>query len=275
MTSEQSATRRRLERMDDLVSLCARRGFIFPSSEIYGGINGFWDYGPLGTELKNNLKALWWQRVVRERPDVEGIDSAIIAHPRTWEASGHVEHFSDPMVDCRACKKRFRADQLADAGHRVGQVDEDPLGATAIEGRVGEVEGLRVALDELHRQVGGGGALAGLGDHVGAEVDADDLSPRGDHRGDLARVGSGARADVEDGEAVLRLEQARDHLLDVILVVDRGTCVEKSNVVLGSAYDRVERARPVRWLHAPRLGSSSPPVAGRESSLPLRASDQP
>jgi glycyl-tRNA synthetase len=102
--------------MEDLVSLCARRGFVFASSEIYGGINGFWDYGPLGTELKNNLKALWWQRVVRERSDVEGIDSAIIAHPRTWEASGHVEHFSDPMVDCRACKKRFRADQLDDAG---------------------------------------------------------------------------------------------------------------------------------------------------------------
>jgi glycyl-tRNA synthetase len=115
MSSEEPAKRRRLERMDDLVSLCARRGFIFPSSEIYGGINGFWDYGPLGTELKQNLKALWWQRVVRERPDVEGIDSAIIAHPRTWEASGHVEHFSDPMVDCRACKKRFRADQLDDA----------------------------------------------------------------------------------------------------------------------------------------------------------------
>ncbi|MGH0034379.1 MAG: glycine--tRNA ligase [Myxococcota bacterium] len=96
--------------MDTIVSLCARRGFIFQSSEIYGGINGFWDYGPLGVELKNNLKALWWQRVVRDRDDVEGIDSAIIAHPRTWEASGHVEHFSDPMVDCRTCKRRFRAD---------------------------------------------------------------------------------------------------------------------------------------------------------------------
>jgi glycyl-tRNA synthetase len=106
----------RLERMDELVSLCARRGFVFPSSEIYGGINGFWDYGPLGVELRNNLKALWWQRVVRERDDVEGLDSSIICHPRTWEASGHVEHFSDPMVDCRACKKRFRADQLDDAG---------------------------------------------------------------------------------------------------------------------------------------------------------------
>ncbi len=101
-------------RMEDVVSLCARRGFIFQSGEIYGGINGFWDYGPLGVELKNNLKALWWQRMVRERDDVEGIDSAIITHPRTWEASGHVSHFSDPMVDCRACKKRFRADQLGD-----------------------------------------------------------------------------------------------------------------------------------------------------------------
>ncbi|MFQ5418705.1 MAG: glycine--tRNA ligase [Myxococcota bacterium] len=107
---------RRLERMEDLVSLCARRGFVFASSEIYGGINGFWDYGPLGAELKNNLKQLWWQRVVRERADVEGIDSAIISHPRTWEASGHTDHFSDPMVDCRACKKRFRADQLDDSG---------------------------------------------------------------------------------------------------------------------------------------------------------------
>jgi len=114
MAAERTA--RRLERMEDLVSLCARRGFVFQSSEIYGGINGFWDYGPLGVELKNNLKELWWQRLVRERPDVEGIDSAIIAHPRTWEASGHVDHFSDPMVDCRACKKRFRADQLEDAG---------------------------------------------------------------------------------------------------------------------------------------------------------------
>jgi glycyl-tRNA synthetase len=99
-------------RMEDVVSLCARRGFVFQSGELYGGINGFWDYGPLGVELKNNLKAFWWQRVVRERDDVEGLDAAIITHPRTWEASGHVEHFSDPMVDCRACKQRFRADQL-------------------------------------------------------------------------------------------------------------------------------------------------------------------
>jgi glycyl-tRNA synthetase len=116
MTPDPAATERRLERMDELVALCARRGFIFPSSEIYGGINGFWDYGPLGVELKNNLKQWWWQRVVRERSDIEGVDTSIIAHARTWDASGHTEHFSDPMVDCRACKKRFRADQLEDAG---------------------------------------------------------------------------------------------------------------------------------------------------------------
>lgn len=114
--------------MDKIVSLCARRGFIFSSGDVYGGINGFWDYGPLGVELKNNLKALWWQRVVREREDVVGIDSAIITHPRTWDASGHTDNFSDPMVDCRACKKRFRADQLDDAGRcdsREGSSEHD------------------------------------------------------------------------------------------------------------------------------------------------------
>ena len=114
MSTTQSA--RQPAAMEKLVSLCAARGFIFASSEIYGGINGFWDYGPLGVELKNNLKALWWQRMVRERSDVVGVDTSIIAHPRTWEASGHADNFSDPMVDCRACKKRFRADQLDDAG---------------------------------------------------------------------------------------------------------------------------------------------------------------
>ena len=84
MTTDFATAPRRLENMDDLVSLCARRGFIFPSSEIYGGISGFWDYGPLGVELKQNLKACWWQRMVRERDDVVGLDSSIICHPRTW-----------------------------------------------------------------------------------------------------------------------------------------------------------------------------------------------
>ena len=97
---------------ETLVSLCKRRGFVFPSSEIYGGIGGFWDYGPLGVEMKRNIKNLWWSAVVQERDDVVGIDASIIMNPKVWEASGHVATFTDPMVDCRNCKHRFRADHL-------------------------------------------------------------------------------------------------------------------------------------------------------------------
>jgi glycyl-tRNA synthetase len=100
--------------MDKLVSLCKRRGFIFQSSEIYGGLNGCWDYGPLGVELANNLKSQWWKSMTY-REDIEGIDASILMHPRVWQASGHVEHFTDPMVDCKECKARFRADQIEDA----------------------------------------------------------------------------------------------------------------------------------------------------------------
>ncbi|GJQ20021.1 MAG: glycine--tRNA ligase [Bacteroidia bacterium] len=99
--------------MDKLVSLAKRRGFIFQSSEIYGGLNGCWDYGPMGVEMLNNLKHHWW-RSMTYRPDVEGIDASILMHARVWEASGHVENFTDPMVDCRQCKSRFRVDTLLD-----------------------------------------------------------------------------------------------------------------------------------------------------------------
>ena len=98
--------------MDVIVSLAKRRGFVFPSSEIYGGMGGFWDYGPLGVELKNNVKAAWWREMVQLRDDIVGIDAAIVMNPRVWEVSGHVAGFSDPMVDCRNCKLRFRADDL-------------------------------------------------------------------------------------------------------------------------------------------------------------------
>lgn len=98
--------------MEKLVSLAKRRGFIFQSSEIYGGINGFWDYGPIGVEIKNNIKNFWWRRMVRERPDVVGVDTSIICHPQTWVSSGHVKSFSDPLVDCKVCKGRFRADHI-------------------------------------------------------------------------------------------------------------------------------------------------------------------
>lgn len=98
--------------MERIVSLCKRRGFIFQSSEIYGGINGFWDYGPLGAELKRNLKDAWWKTMTQRRDDVVGLDATIIMHPKIWHASGHTSTFADPMVDCLLTKKRFRADQI-------------------------------------------------------------------------------------------------------------------------------------------------------------------
>src|SRR5262245_5465378 len=109
--------------MEKLVSLCRRRGFIFQSSEIYGGINGFWDYGPLGVELKNNLRDAWWDTMVHNPPPgpdgreikIVGLDCTIISHPKVWEASGHVGGFSDPMQTCRQCKRLFRADHVPEA----------------------------------------------------------------------------------------------------------------------------------------------------------------
>jgi glycyl-tRNA synthetase len=96
--------------MDKLVSLCKRRGFVFQSSEIYGGLGSVWDYGPLGVALKKNVKDRWWNAMVQGRDDIEGLDAAILMHPKVWEASGHVAGFTDPLVDCRQCKNRFRAD---------------------------------------------------------------------------------------------------------------------------------------------------------------------
>ncbi len=100
-----------LQSMGDLASWAKRRGFIFQSSEVYGGLGSCWDYGPLGVELKNNLKNSWW-RAMTNRRDVEGIDAAILMHPQVWKASGHVDNFCDPLVDCKQCKARFRADNL-------------------------------------------------------------------------------------------------------------------------------------------------------------------
>jgi glycyl-tRNA synthetase len=102
------------QRMEKIVSLCKRRGFVFQSSEIYGGLSGLWDYGPLGVELKRNVKNYWWRVMVHERDDVVGMDGSILTHPEVLKASGHVEGFSDPMVDCRTCKARLRADQVVE-----------------------------------------------------------------------------------------------------------------------------------------------------------------
>ena len=98
--------------MEKIVNLCKRRGFVFPSSEIYGGFASTWDYGPLGIELKRNIREAWWRYMVTSRENVVGLESAILMHPRVWEASGHVAGFSDPLVDCRVCKRRFRADHI-------------------------------------------------------------------------------------------------------------------------------------------------------------------
>jgi glycyl-tRNA synthetase len=111
--------------MDDIVNLCKRKGFIFQSSEIYSPMAGFYDYGPLGIELKNNIKKLWWQSMVQQREDIVGLDSSIIASSSVWEASGHVAGFSDPMVDCKESKLRFRADQVFWAALEPSSVPED------------------------------------------------------------------------------------------------------------------------------------------------------
>lgn len=130
--------------MEAIVSLCKRRGFVFQSSEIYGGIGGFWDYGPLGVELKNNIKRSWWKAMVQDRGDIVGIDAAVIMNPKVWVASGHVETFADPLVECKNCHHRFRADQLkSDAcpncGVR-GQLTEPRLFNMLFKTHVGPVE---------------------------------------------------------------------------------------------------------------------------------------
>ena len=112
--------------MEKITALCKRRGFIYPGSEIYGGLTGFWDYGPLGVELKNNIKRQWWQDTVYDREDVVGIDAAIIMNPEVWKASGHLDAFTDPLIECKVCHKRFRNDTYEDfiksVPNRVGSV---------------------------------------------------------------------------------------------------------------------------------------------------------
>ena len=124
--------------IERLVSLCKQRGFVYPASEIYGGVNALYDYGPLGTRLRRNIKDLWWRRMVDLRDDIEGIDSAIIQNPRVWEASGHVSNFTDPLVDCTGkCRKRWRADHLADE-HRARGHEEASSGCPECGGALTE-----------------------------------------------------------------------------------------------------------------------------------------
>ena len=126
--------------LDTIVSLSKRRGFIYPSSEIYGGINAVWDYGPLGVELKNNVKRAWWRAMVQERDDIVGLDAGILMAPQVWVTSGHVAEFSDPLVECGSCRRRYRLDELPGA--------EDVSPADAADASIVERLGLRCPNDD-------------------------------------------------------------------------------------------------------------------------------
>ena len=127
--------------MQKLISLCKRRGFVFQSSEIYGGLKSAYDYGPLGSELKRNIANEWWSFMVHERENVVGLDASIIMHPKVWQASGHLSGFSDPLVDCLNCKERFRSDKAptAEPGSSVSFIKGGKKGGEKLEGTVGEV----------------------------------------------------------------------------------------------------------------------------------------
>src|SRR5947199_9777652 len=152
--------------MESIVSLCKRRGFVYPASEIYGGLNGFWDYGPLGVLLKNNVRDWWWHNMVITPPlgpdghpiEIVGLDSSIIQNPKTWIASGHVGGFSDPMVDDRETKQRYRADHVQVAPARVkrkdGRVDE--LGPVACLSGDNLLTDFEKRVDKMGRRNGGG-----------------------------------------------------------------------------------------------------------------------
>ena len=117
-----------VESMEKIVALAKNRGFVYPGSEIYGGLANTWDYGPLGVELKNNMKKAWWKKFIQENPKNVGVDCAILMNPQTWVASGHVGGFSDPLMDCKECKERFRADKLIEdhmASHDMPEVVVD------------------------------------------------------------------------------------------------------------------------------------------------------
>ncbi len=132
--------------MDKIISLSKQRGFVFPSSEIYGGFANTFDYGPLGVELKNNIKRKWWKRFIHGRDDIVGIDAALIMHPKVWEASGHLKNFSDPLVDCKKCKKRFRADHLLAAQEikpNLGKMKHPPAELKSCPECGGELTGAR------------------------------------------------------------------------------------------------------------------------------------
>ena len=217
--------------MDSIVSLAKRRGFVFPSSEIYGGINGFFDYGPLGAELKKNIRDCWWNDMVRRRDDIVGIETSIIMHPKVWEASGHVAGFTDPLVDCKVSKQRFRADQLFFSDV---VVDGKVIGyVSVLESASTEAE-LQAAADTLKRRKAVQGALAPVRPRDMTEATAGEIplipSPATGEAGSLTAPRSfnmmfqtnvGAMTDASS-VAYLRPETAQGMFVDFKSVVDTG-----------------------------------------------------
>jgi len=217
--------------METIVALCKRRGFIFQSSEIYGGFNGFFDYGPLGVELKKNIRDCWWNDMVRRRDDIVGLESSIIMHPKVWEASGHVAGFSDPLVDCKTSKQRFRADQLFWSpviidGKTVGYVSALESERTAEE--------LQEAAESFKRKKALQGTLAPVTPKDFTEASADEIplipSPATGEPGSLTaprafnmmfQTNVGALTDASS-IAYLRPETAQGMFVDFKNIVDTG-----------------------------------------------------
>ena len=217
--------------MEAIVALAKRRGFVFPSSEIYGGINGFFDYGPLGAELKKNIRDCWWNDVVRRRDDIVGIETSIVMHPKVWQASGHVAGFTDPLVDCKASKQRFRADQLFFApvivdGKTIGYV-------SALESEQTEAQ-LQAAAEEFKRKRAVQGRLEPVRPRDMTEAAPEEIalipSPATGEPGSLTpprsfnmmfQTNVGAMSDASS-VAYLRPETAQGMFVDFKSVVDTG-----------------------------------------------------
>jgi glycyl-tRNA synthetase len=217
--------------MDNIVALAKRRGFIFQSSEIYGGFNGFFDYGPLGSELKKNIRDCWWDDMVRRRDDIVGLESSIIMHPKVWEASGHVAGFTDPLVDCKVSKQRYRADQLFFAAV---VVDGKTAGYVSLLESENTAADLQAAAETFKRKKALQGALAPVQAKDMTEATADEIplipSPATGEPGSLTAPRSfnmmfqtnvGAMTDASS-VAYLRPETAQGMFVDFKNVVDTG-----------------------------------------------------
>jgi glycyl-tRNA synthetase len=217
--------------MERIVALCKRRGFIFPSSEIYGGFNGFFDYGPLGAELKKNIRDCWWNDMVRRRDDIVGLESSIIMHPKVWEASGHVAGFSDPLVDCKESKQRYRADQLF---FSPVVIDGKAIGYVSALESERTTEELQAAAENLKRKKAVQGKLEAVQPRDMTEAKPEEISlipsPATGEPGSLTpprsfnmmfQTNVGAMTDASS-VAYLRPETAQGMFVDFKTVVDTG-----------------------------------------------------